>query len=217
VHDPFGACPFGAPLRADATNGGLHFHGGGLLARAPLMPPKESEQVHWFIEEVQPHEPMLRAYLHRKFPRLTDVDDVVQESYLKIIRAKMEGNLRSARGFLFTAARNLVLDGFRRRRAAPFEEFGAEAQAFVPEDLPCAAEQASREQELRFLADAIESLPLRCRQVLKLRKIYGLSHKEIAARLGISERTVNVQVGNGVRRCAGYIRARGVARLDHKN
>ncbi|MFO1448281.1 MAG: sigma factor-like helix-turn-helix DNA-binding protein [Opitutaceae bacterium] len=50
----------------------------------------------------------------------------------------------------------------------------------------------------------------RCRQVLKLRKIYGLSHREIARQLGISERTVNVQVGLGVRRCADFLRNQGV-------
>jgi RNA polymerase sigma factor (sigma-70 family) len=173
------------------------------------MPPQDSEQARWFVEEVQLHEPVLRAYLRRKFPGMTDVDDVVQESYLRIFRAKTEGKLRSARGFLFTVARNLALDAFRRRRTTPFADSTA-AQALVPAGGPCAAESASREQELGLLAEAIESLPLRCRQVLKLRKIYGLSHREIAARLGIAERTVNVQLGIGVRRCAKYIRARGV-------
>lgn len=175
------------------------------------MPPQDSEQLRWFIEEVHPHEPTLRAYLRRKFPRLTDVDDVVQESYLKILRAKMDGKLRSARGFLFTAARNAALDIFRRRRAAPFDECDDDAQWQVLEGGAGAAEAASRGQELDLLAEAIESLPTRCRQVLKLRKIYGLSHREIAERLGIAERTVNVQVGHGVRRCAEFLRARGVA------
>jgi RNA polymerase sigma factor (sigma-70 family) len=183
-------------------------------AAPPAMPPSDSEQARWFLEEVQPHEPRLRAYLHRKFPRLADVDDVVQESYLKICRARIEGRLHSARGFLFTAARNLALDVFRRRRTAPFDEAGIADQWRVPEGGPGAAELASREQELDLLAQAIEALPHRCRQVLKLRKIYGLPHREIAARLGISERTVNVQVGHGVRRCGEFLRARGVALPD---
>jgi RNA polymerase sigma-70 factor (ECF subfamily) len=153
---------------------------------------------------------MLRAYLRKQFPHLHDVDDVVQESFLRICRARIEGRLQSVRGFLFTAARNLALDGLRHRRAAPFAEVAPETGWNVVEGGPCAAEAASRRQELELLAEAIESLPLRCRQVLKLRKIYGLSHREIAVRLGIAERTVNVQVGHGVRRCADYLRARGV-------
>lgn len=154
---------------------------------------------------------MLRAYLRKKFPNLSDVDDVVQESYLRLLRARVGGSLRSARGFLFTAARNTALDVFRRRRTAAVEDIVEIDQLPVLEDRDGVVETVSREQELDLLAEAIESLPPRCRQVLKLRKIYGLSHKEIAARLGISERTVNVQVGQGVRRCAEYLQARGMA------
>jgi RNA polymerase sigma factor (sigma-70 family) len=172
---------------------------------------QNSEQVRWFIEEVQPHEPTLRAYLHQNFPGLTDVDDVVQETYLRLLRARVDGKLRSARGFLFTAARNLALDVFRRRRTAPFEANVNGALFLVPECGPSADETACREQELGLLAEAIESLPRRCRQVLKLRKIYGLSHREIAVHLEISERTVNVHLGHGVRRCATFLRRRGVA------
>ena len=174
------------------------------------MPPLESETARWFAEEVQPHEAILRAYLRRKFPTLTDIDDVVQESYLKIVRAKINGQLHSARGFLFTAARNIALDFFRRRRTNRHESIVEDAYLNVLEDKPGVAETVSRTQELGLLAQAIESLPHRCRLVLKLRKIYGLSHREIAAQLGISERTVNVQVGHGVRRCAEYLQARGV-------
>ena len=60
-------------------------------------PPTSSElspsadQTRWFAEELQPHEPALRAYLHRKFPTLADVDDFVQESFLKAYLAHRDG------------------------------------------------------------------------------------------------------------------------------
>jgi RNA polymerase sigma-70 factor (ECF subfamily) len=173
---------------------------------------EESEHAKWFVDEVMPHEPILRAYLRRKFPQLTtEVDDVVQESFLKTFRAKAEGKLHSARGFLFTAAHNLALDIFRRRqRISPVERRLADAQALTIEN-PSPAECSIHAQELELLTEAIESLPVRCRQVLKLRKIYGLSHREIGIQLGISERTVNVQVGIGLRRCAAHFRARSQA------
>jgi RNA polymerase sigma factor (sigma-70 family) len=150
---------------------------------------------------------MLRAYLHKNFPKLSEVDDVVQESYLKLFRTKASGTLRSAKAFLFVTARHAALDRFRRNRAISLDDIVDNGKMNVIEDRPGVAETVSRNQELDLLADAIESLPGRCRQVLKLRKIYGLSHKEIAERLNISERTVNVQVGNGVRRCAEYLQA----------
>ena len=62
----------------------------------------------------------------------------------------------------------------------------------------------------QIYAEAIQALPQRCRQVLTLRKIHGLSHREIATRLGISEHTVNAQVAIGVLRLRDHLRAHGI-------
>ncbi len=153
---------------------------------------------------------MLRAYLRRKFATLSETDDVVQESYLRLFRAKAAGTLRSVRGFLFTVARHAAIDVFRQRQTVSFDDVIKHDALSVLDDRPGVAETVCRKQELGLLAEAIESLPPRCRQVIKLRKIYGLSHKEIAVRLGIAEGTVNVQVGRGMRRCIEFLEARGV-------
>src|SRR5580693_2470646 len=60
------------------------------------------EQIRWFTEEVHPHEPSLRAYLNGSFPTVRDLDDVVQESYLRIWQARAAYPIGSARAFLFT-------------------------------------------------------------------------------------------------------------------
>ena len=70
------------------------------------MSPPESEQARWFSEEVQPHESSLRSYLRNVFPSLTDIDDLVQESYARLIRAKDAGRISYAKAFLFATARN---------------------------------------------------------------------------------------------------------------
>ena len=70
----------------------------------------------WFAEEVKPHEGALRAFLQRKYPTLADVDDVVQETFLKTFLAWEKGRLTSARGFLFTVAGNVTVSLFRRRK-----------------------------------------------------------------------------------------------------
>lgn len=54
-------------------------HASSLASAPPCATPAEDER--WFKEEVQSHEPLLRAYLRRKFPQLNEVDDVVQESF----------------------------------------------------------------------------------------------------------------------------------------
>lgn len=61
------------------------------------MPPLNPEQARWFAEEVQPHEPELRAFLHRHFPTVQDIDDLVQEAYLRLIRARSTGAIAEPR------------------------------------------------------------------------------------------------------------------------
>jgi RNA polymerase sigma-70 factor (ECF subfamily) len=67
-----------------------------------------------------------------------------------------------------------------------------------------------------MLIAAIQSLPERCRQVFTLRKIYGLSQKEIAQKLSISENTVEVQGAIGIRKCAEYFQRHGDAPPPHR-
>ncbi len=169
-----------------------------------------------------PHEAALRAWLHAQFPVLTDIDDLVQETYVRILQVQDRAAIRTPKAFLFATARNLALDHTRRRKVVMFETINGSPETSLCDDRCSAADTAAHRQELELLTRAIQRLPEGCRQVLTLRKIYGLSQREIAARLGISEHTVEAQVGNGVRRCATIFGAIRVAvkagqkcRLEH--
>jgi RNA polymerase sigma factor (sigma-70 family) len=174
----------------------------------------ESEQARWFAEEVQPHESALRAYLRARFPSLTDQDDVVQEAYSRLLQAKSSGHIRYAKAFLFTTARNVAIDFFRRRTSAPLDELTDSRETRVLEHKPNAAELLSQHQELEILADALQALPDRCRQVIMLRYLDGLAYKEIAVRLEISPETVKVHMANGMRRCAEYFLEHGLLKPE---
>ena len=176
------------------------------------MAPPDPETARWFAEEVQPHEPDLRAYLRAKFARHLDVDDLVQETYARLLQARAQTPLRSVRSYLFTTARNVAFDYFRRRKVVAIDGIAEIDLLPVFEDRPGVAEAVCHDQELQLLAEAIQSLPERCRRVLTLRKLFGLSHREIAAQLGIAENTVNAQVAIGVLRLRDYLRARGVTK-----
>jgi RNA polymerase sigma factor (sigma-70 family) len=166
--------------------------------------PHPSDDASWFAVAVQPHDAALRAWLRVRFPALDDVDDVMQEVYARILQVRARDPLRehAVKPLLFTLARNLALDHFRRRQIVPMDTLPGDDSNALFDDSPGIGEEVSRRQELALLADAIQSLPERCRQVLTLRKIYGLRQREIAQQLGISEHTVEAQVGIGVRRCA---------------
>lgn len=181
----------------------------------PIVSSSPSEHTRWFSEEVQPHERPLRSYLTRSLPSLADVDDLVQDCYVRILRARSTGPVHSAKGLLFAIARNAVRDFFRRTTKAVTIEITENDCLPVLDDEQGVVESVCRLQELALLEDAINALPERCREVLLLRKIKGISQREIADLLGISENTVESLVVKGARRCAEYLRALGVGPRDH--
>jgi RNA polymerase sigma-70 factor (ECF subfamily) len=174
--------------------------------------PQNPELARWFAEEVQPHEPALRSYLRAQFPRLRDIDDLVQDTYARLVRAWGMGRIVEARRYLFTTARNAALDQYRRDQIVAIDHIVEMDRLFVVEDRPGVAEHVSHDQEIALLTDAIRALPARCRQVLTLRKLHGLTHRAIADQLGISENTVSAQITLGVFRIRNYLRDHGVTR-----
>jgi RNA polymerase sigma factor (sigma-70 family) len=177
----------------------------GHLTQLLTLISRDPEQNRWFAEHLQPHERMLRAWLVGRFPQLREVDDIIQESYLRVLEARRTTELQSPKAFLFATARNLTLDYFRHERVARTESLADFEQLGVLDEETDIQETVARNQELELLTKAIQSLPERCRQVLTLRKIYGLPQKEIASQLGISEHTVEGQVTIGVRKCAAFL------------
>jgi RNA polymerase sigma factor (sigma-70 family) len=173
---------------------------------------RDTEHAQWFAEEVQPYEVKLRAYLRHRFPTIGDVDDIVQETYARLFRERRAGKVFEARSYLFPVARNVAFDIFRRNRTIAIGGLGEMAGLGVLEERPDAAEAASHEQELALLHEAIRLLPERCREIFALRRLQGLSHREIAAKLGISENTVDAQLCNAIFRCRQYFVAHGVRR-----
>lgn len=169
------------------------------------MPPPDSEQARWFAANLQPHEPMLRAWLHSRFPRLRDLDDVVQEAYARVLAAVNRREMRSPKAFFFATARNLACDHYRRCRVAAPEALGEGEDMRVLDESADVAETAARNQEIELMTQAIQHLPDRCRQVLTLRYVYGLPHRDIAEQLGISVRTVEAQITVGIKRCTRFV------------
>lgn len=174
----------------------------------PLEIPRDHVgDARWFSEEVHAHDRSLKVYLRGAFPSVRDVDDVVQESYLRVWRTRLARPIRSTKSFLFQVARHLALDLVRRGRSSPIDHVTDLNGLSVLDDRPGIAETACTHDELKLLARAIHALPTRCREVMILRQIEGVSQKEIAARLGISVLTVQVHVVNGLRRIEAHFRA----------
>jgi RNA polymerase sigma factor (sigma-70 family) len=134
----------------------------------------------------------------------------VQETYARLLQARERRMVQKPRSFIFAIARNFALDFFRRRRVAAIDATDELETLPICDERPGLPETVCHDEELGVLADAIRALPSRCRHVVTLRKIHGMSHKEIADRLGISSNTVNAQVAIGVLRLRDYLKSRGV-------
>jgi RNA polymerase sigma-70 factor (ECF subfamily) len=177
------------------------------------MPPTDAEQARWFVEEMQPHERSLRSYLNGSFPAVRDVDDVVQESFLRAWKTKAKQPINSAKGFLFKVARHLAIDVIRREKRSPIEAVGSLEAIDVSEDKPIVSSTVSRNEKIQLLVSAIDSLPPKCRQVVILRKLKGVPVRQIAEELQISEKGVEIQLTRGIARCREYLAKRGIRSL----
>ena len=173
------------------------------VASDPLAPTAEIE-AQWFADEVQPHEPQLRGYLRRTFPGVRDVDDIVQEAYLRLWRKQAASPLGSARAFLFRIARNFAVD-ILRRTVAPSTTIGED---LFDENASPVEHLSARENE-SILVEALDGLPRRQREVVTLCKLQGKTARDVASGLGISEKTVNEHLYRGLQRLGEELQRRG--------
>ncbi len=166
----------------------------------------------WFVEQVLPLEPALMRLLRRHWRLSDEWADLRQDIYLRVYEsATRDGLPERAPAFVFTCARNLLIDRARRAQVVPIDTVAElDALADVASDELTPERLAGARGELRLLQAALDALPSRCREVVALRKIEGLSQRQIATRLGIAEGTVEKQVTLGVRALALALMEQGV-------
>lgn len=159
----------------------------------------------------------LKRYLKRFLKRPEDVEDITQQSFLKVLEAGSKGKIRYPKAYLFRTARNLALNA----NALKSNHVVDYVEGLLSSDV--ITETARLEDELivqhRFelFCRAAAKLPEQCRKVLILCKVYGYSQKEVAAKLGISTSTVEKHVAKGMLRCSEYLAARGYFETKSKD
>lgn len=169
------------------------------------MPPESTEEGRWFADNLIVHEPLLRAWLQSRFGATVSVNDVIQESYLRVLRIRQTDAINAPKAFLFATARNLALNAARSARVRGEHVSEPLDESELLDESSNVRETVAQYEELEILTKAIQSLPDRCRQIFTLRKVYGLSQADIARKLDISARTVNAQLAIGLNKCADYV------------
>lgn len=140
----------------------------------------------------------------------TEAEDLVQDVFLNLLRRDCRVEIRSLRNYLTRAATNAALDHLRRQRVrnAILDHHCDNAAAAVAPQPGTEAILQSR-QELAILHDAIEKLPEKCRIVFLLSREHGLTMRDIADRMQISDRTVEKHLLKAMTRCRAALRAAG--------
>lgn len=139
-------------------------------------------------------------YLHalRGLSNEDEAKDLVQELFTSLWMKKPEISLKaSLPGYLYVAMRHRMLNLIRQKRIR--EDFIERLAAYIETqgDIPV---QRLYEAELAMLLDKeIERLPEKMRAVFEFSRRQGLSHKEIAAKLNISDKTVKKQISNAIK------------------
>jgi RNA polymerase sigma factor (sigma-70 family) len=135
-----------------------------------------------------------------------EIEDVVQETYVRICQMDKRKLVEQPKSFLMKTAKNIAFDYLKKaetRLADSVEselEFDTEAH---PRDQ--VFESTASSQEFAHFCEAVRELPVQCRRVFVLKKVYGYTQKEIAKEMNLSESTVEKHIAVGFKRCASYM------------
>jgi RNA polymerase sigma-70 factor (ECF subfamily) len=159
----------------------------------------------WFCREVLPLEPMLTRFIRRHCRSPHEVADIRQEVYEKLLTAAARALPIQASAYVFTIVRNVMINRAKRANVISIE-LVATLEDVVPDaDWLTPDRHVDGRQELHRVEAGLERLPPRCREVIWLRKVEGLSTREVAERLGVGIDAVEQQTMLGMRALTDFM------------
>jgi len=182
-----------------------------------LVPAMADRREQWsphdrskFVERLfAAHRTALMQYLTRLFGSSEDAEEIVQETYIRLLKFEDLGQLDSeVRRFLFRIATNLARDRFRQRKArahdahVPYDVIELEGQGEAPEEI------LDWDTGMAVLKQALLDLPPRHRQVFLLHVTENMSYRTIAKHLGVSTKTVERDLAMVLELCQSRLRTR---------
>lgn len=175
------------------------------------------ERGRWLARNVLPHEALIRAKLRDMCLYDFDIEDVIQEMYAKFLTLPSLESIRYPRQYALLTARGIVIDHLRHSRVVSITSTDNLEMFEIAEPDATCEERLQFQQEIKAVSSALEQLPSLCRETLILRRVEGLSQKEVAHRLNISEKTVEKHMANGVRLLIKLFGRGGKTRINTSN
>lgn len=157
------------------------------------------------LEAYQSHLGGLKSFLSRLLSNPHDVEDVVQETFIRAHLAERNSQIQQPKSYLFKIARNVALNQLRQsmRRPTDFIEDYHPGTVLIQEDT--LEQEVLAQEKFEVLCGAVATLPPQCRKVYLMRRVYGMSYKEIASALNLSIKTVEKHIRRGYARCDDYM------------
>jgi RNA polymerase sigma-70 factor (ECF subfamily) len=168
------------------------------------------ERHEWFLNQIFRHRAALHRYLRKFTYGAEDIEDLIQETYVRLYGLADYRAVDSPKALLFRIAHNLAVERARSRKTqatdsmADLEQLGVYSKE-VPAD-----EQLDSRRRFETFCAAVDRLPPLCRRVFVLRKVFKLTHAEISEVLGVSHSTIEKHVAKGLVRCRDYLRELGL-------
>jgi RNA polymerase sigma-70 factor (ECF subfamily) len=164
----------------------------------------------WFLNQVFRHRAALQRYLKRFTSGAEDIEDLIQETYVRVYALPDYQAVGSPRALLFRIAHNMAVERARRLKAQATDSMG-DLQGLTVYSLEAPPDvQLDDRRRFEAFCAAVDQLPPLCRRVFVLRKVYKLSHQEIAEVLGVTHSTIEKHVAKGLVRCRDYLRRAGM-------
>ncbi|HTO39689.1 MAG TPA: RNA polymerase sigma factor [Rhizomicrobium sp.] len=152
----------------------------------------------WFVREVLPLEAALMHFLRLSRRNAGDAEDLCQDVYVRVYEAAKREIPHPVKPYVFTVARNLLINHAKRDQIVSIDSMADLDELGIALDEPLPDRSVMARQELHRLEDALNQLPPRCREVVVLSRIEGLTRREIAQRMGIVESTVSAHLTDGM-------------------
>lgn len=167
------------------------------------MDEKSDIMTVWIVREIIPHEVAIRKWLARRWGHVIDVEDVIQEAYCRIANLASVDHIDNPGGYFHRTASAVVTDMMRRAGIINFTSMTQIEWSNVIDYEPLADRVLETRQEFERVNELLAMLSDTGRKVIELRRVEGLSRKETAERLGLSENDVKNHLVRGLQKIMG--------------
>lgn len=178
----------------------------GRTEEAIGLPEFSADRIAWVAKHLLPAEPNVRASLRASGMLPEDIDDLIQDAYCRFGAMPSVGQIECPASYFMQIAKNLRIDRLRREKVIRFKQITDLAEPSVNDGQTGLEEEVGARRELQMVIAVLEALPERCRNIFTLKRLEGLSQKEIAHRLQITENIVENDVRKAVRALQAALR-----------